>query len=212
MRILFFDTETNGLPLRRHAAPDDLANWPRVVQIAWQLVEIPNRDCAKADETESSLLSKQSFVVRPDPEVVWNEGSAAFHKISKEMALSSGTPGSVVFEAFLKDAREASLLVAHNLAFDTPVVVCELIHHGLPIRDLPERRYCTMEGTKAVCKLPSQYGRPSDPYKYPRLAELYTHLFGATETPDFHAADVDVQCLVRCFLELVRRRDISLPA
>lgn len=206
MRILFFDTETNGLPVRRHAAPDDLANWPRVVQIAWQLVEVPEGD------TESVLLSKQSFIVQPDPGVIWNEGSAAFHKISKATALSSGTPGPVVFEAFLKDAKEASLLVAHNLAFDTPVVVCELIHHGLSVRSLPEQRYCTMEGTKAVCKLPSQYGRPSDPYKYPKLAELYACLFGTADTPDFHAADVDVQCLVRCFLELVRRNAISLPA
>jgi len=203
MRILFFDTETNGLPIRRHAGPEDTANWPQVVQIAWQLLDISSSD--------ATLISKQSYIVQPDPGVVWNEGSATFHKISKETALEKGTPGSIVFEAFLRDARTASLLVAHNLAFDVPVLLCELIRHDLSIRDIPERRYCTMEGTKKICKLPSQYGKPEDPYKYPKLSELYAFLFGALDTPDFHSADVDVSCLVRCFRELVRRGDLTVP-
>lgn len=207
MRILFFDTETNGLPARRHAGPEETDNWPRVVQIAWQLLDFP----LETGDSEPVVLSSQSFIVQPDADLVWNEGSAVFHKISKATALSEGTPGDTVFRAFLRDASQAALLVAHNLAFDVPVVLCELIRNDLPLLDLPEARYCTMEGTKAFCKLPSPYGRAGDPYKYPKLAELYACLFGAGETPAFHAADVDVACLVRCFRELVRRGVLPLP-
>jgi hypothetical protein len=40
---LFFDTETSGLP-RTHKAPvSDLDNWPRIVQIAWLLIDEQGR-------------------------------------------------------------------------------------------------------------------------------------------------------------------------
>ena len=35
MSYLFFDTETTGLPLRWNAPITDIANWPRLVQLAW---------------------------------------------------------------------------------------------------------------------------------------------------------------------------------
>ena len=35
--FLIFDTETTGLPRDYNAALTDLDNWPRMVQIAWQL-------------------------------------------------------------------------------------------------------------------------------------------------------------------------------
>ena len=34
---LIFDTETTGLPRNYNAPLSDSANWPRAVQIAWQL-------------------------------------------------------------------------------------------------------------------------------------------------------------------------------
>ena len=34
---LIFDTETTGLPHNKTAPITDLDNWPRLVQIAWQL-------------------------------------------------------------------------------------------------------------------------------------------------------------------------------
>ncbi len=34
---LVFDTETTGLPKKWNAPLSDLDNWPRCVQLAWQL-------------------------------------------------------------------------------------------------------------------------------------------------------------------------------
>ncbi len=38
--LLFFDTETSGLPGNHRAPLNDLANWPRLVQIAWLLTDV----------------------------------------------------------------------------------------------------------------------------------------------------------------------------
>ena len=36
---LIFDTETTGLPKNWNAPVSDIDNWPRCVQIAWQVQE-----------------------------------------------------------------------------------------------------------------------------------------------------------------------------
>ena len=40
---LIFDTETTGLPKKFNAPITDLDNWPRCVQIAWQLHDYDGR-------------------------------------------------------------------------------------------------------------------------------------------------------------------------
>ena len=40
---LIFDTETTGLPLNWNAPLSNFENWPRCVQIAWQLHDIEGK-------------------------------------------------------------------------------------------------------------------------------------------------------------------------
>ncbi len=52
---LIFDTETTGLP-RDYSAPiTDFDNWPRLVQLAWQL----------HDHT-GKLMSSGNYIVKPE--------------------------------------------------------------------------------------------------------------------------------------------------
>jgi len=44
MKILFFDTETTGLPKNWKAPVEQLDNWPRLVQIAWQVYSSTTRN------------------------------------------------------------------------------------------------------------------------------------------------------------------------
>ena len=39
MKIFFFDTETTGLPINLNAPVSYLNNWPRLVQLAWQVYD-----------------------------------------------------------------------------------------------------------------------------------------------------------------------------
>ena len=204
MRILFFDTETNGLPRVKNAPIATVDNWPRVVQIAWQIWEFGPGD------TAPSHVQSLSFLVKPSPELVWDTGSFAIHKISKERATLEGRPGNEVFQAFLTALQSISVVCAHNVAFDKPVVLAELLRHSIDIRAWPQIEYCTCINTKELLKLPSRYAKPWDMYKLPKLVELYTFLYSPAQAFEFHSAAGDVQCLVQCFLELVRRRLVPL--
>ena len=52
---LIFDTETTGLPANWDAPLSDSDNWPRCVQIAWQL-----------HASDGSMISHNDFIVIPD--------------------------------------------------------------------------------------------------------------------------------------------------
>lgn len=204
MRILFFDTETNGLPHVKNAPVTVVENWPRVVQIAWQIWEF-----APGDSSPNHVQSL-SFLVKPDPGLVWDAGSFAIHKISKERAILEGTSGNEVFQAFSTVLQSSSVVCAHNIAFDKPVALAELLRHSIGITSWPHIEYCTCINTKELLKLPSRYAKPWDMYKLPKLVELYTFLYSPSVTFEFHSATGDVQCLVQCFRELVRRRFVPL--
>ena len=53
--FLTFDTETTGLPKNFKADVSDSENWPRLVQLAWQL----------NDQTGKLILNK-SIIVKPE--------------------------------------------------------------------------------------------------------------------------------------------------
>lgn len=206
MRILFFDTETNGLPTERYALTSEVHKWPHVVQIAWQLWEYTGLD------DSGKQLASESYILQPPGDLLWNEESAAIHKITKERALSEGLPGHVVLEKFKAIASQADVLSAHNLAFDKPVIRASFyrIDPAERFSWWPPAEYCSMENTKMMCKLPSKYAKPHDPYKNPRLSELYKHLYGTEANVEFHSAAGDVECLFLCFKELLRLRRVPM--
>ena len=53
--FLIYDTETTGLPKNYNAPLTDSDNWPRLVQLAWQL-----------HDAKGKLLSRGNSIVRPD--------------------------------------------------------------------------------------------------------------------------------------------------
>ena len=203
MRILFFDTETNGLPVRRHASETEVANWPRIVSLAWQVCEV--------SENGTEVVAKEHFLLSPAEGIVWDAHSEKIHGISLARLQQEGTPLADVLERFQQHLTTCSALVAHNLAFDKPVLVAEFLRLSRNL-SLPPILYCTMNSTKALCKIPAKTNFPkaSDPYKWPSLNELYIFLFGNNDGMKYHTADGDVHCLVLCFNELVRRRLVPL--
>ena len=52
---LIFDTETTGLPKNWKAPITDTDNWPRCVQIAWQL-----------HDEMGELVEDQNYLIKPD--------------------------------------------------------------------------------------------------------------------------------------------------
>ena len=57
--LLFFDTETTGVP-RNYSAPiSDLDNWPRLIQIGWAIY---NSDGSEIDAIEY-IIKPDSFII-----------------------------------------------------------------------------------------------------------------------------------------------------
>ena len=85
---LIFDTETTGKPRNYNAPITDLDNWPRMVQIAWQL-----------HDYDGNLIENQSFIVRPDGfDIPYN--AEKIHGISTQMAATYGAPLQEVLDVF----------------------------------------------------------------------------------------------------------------
>ena len=185
---LIFDTETTGLPRHYNAPVSDTDNWPRMVQLAWQL-----------HGPMGELIEAKNFIVRPEGyDIPFN--AEKIHGISTERALREGADLAFVLGEFSKAVARARFAVGQNISFDIPVVGCEYFRKGLE-NPLPRLGVLdTMsEVTANLCKIPGGRG-----YKFPKLIELHTHLFGEGFS-SAHNASADVEATARCFLELVRR-------
>jgi len=110
---LIFDTETTGLPRSWKAPITDVENWPRCVQIAWQLY----------DEM-GVLIEQKDFLIRPDGFDVPYEVEK-IHGISTALALQKGHDIAEVIAEFKSAIEKTSFLVGQNVGFDVNVWGCE---------------------------------------------------------------------------------------
>ncbi len=186
---LIFDTETTGLPANRQAPLTDFDNWPRIVQIAWQL-----------HNPKGKLISAQNFIVRPDGFTI-PFNAEKVHGISTERATKEGHPLREVLGIFNKDLEKAHLIIGHNIEdFDVRIIGSEYLRLNLPNAIASMATYDTQLQTRDFCAIPS--GRAGK-YKWPSLAELHEKLFGK-KYEDAHDAAYDVAANARCFFELLK--------
>ena len=191
---LIFDTETTGLPKRWDAPLSDLDNWPRCVQIAWQL-----------HDEMGELLDQQDYLIKPEGYTIPYD-SEVIHGISTELAEQQGEPLDVVLDHFREALAEAKFIVGQNVGFDMNIMGAELLRKGLPndMESLPVLDTCTEE-TALLCKIPGGRGGK---FKLPTLSELYAFLFEESFV-EAHNATADVEATSRCFFELIRRGEFS---
>ncbi|UBZ12444.1 DNA polymerase III subunit alpha [Flagellimonas marinaquae] len=191
---LIFDTETTGLPKRWDAPITDTDNWPRCVQIAWQL----------HDEL-GNLIEHQDFLVKPEGFNIPYEAEQ-IHGISTALAEEKGVPLNEVLEAFNKALLQTKFVVGQNVGFDINIMGCEFHREEVqsPLTELPVLDTCT-EHTAELCKIPGGRGGK---FKLPTLTELHEFLFGEPFA-EAHNATADVEATTRCFLELVRKKQYS---
>ena len=186
---LIFDTETTGLPKRWDAPITDADNWPRCIQIAWQLHDAMG-NCI---ESQDYLVQPEGFNIPYDAEKI--------HGISTELAQEQGIPLSEVLEKFNEALGKTKFVVGQNVKFDLNIMGAEFCREGVvnQLQELPVLDTCT-EHTASLCQLPGgRYGK----FKLPTLTELHEFLF-KTPFSEAHNATADVEATTRCFFELLR--------
>lgn len=195
--LLFFDTETTGLPSNWDAPSSDVTNWPRIVQISWII-----------SNDRGQIISKHNYIVKPEGFSIPIE-LAKIHGITTERALKEGEGLNNILDYFLRDLQQVSYIVGHNISFDKNVVAAEIYRKGSEklLDEIVIDKYvdmletkptiCTMLSSTNFCRIP----RYDNGYKWPKLSELYYKLFNK-ELVDAHDSSVDVQATFDCFWRL----------
>lgn len=182
--VLFFDTETTGIPDRSAKWDVDFNEYPRIVQIAWMIGE-----------------HAESHIIRPDG---WEipDDTVEIHGITTEYAMEHGEPFVSVIARFLDFAANAGLLCGHNIHFDTGIVKAnilrELGREFYNANDVEQslykgKRIDTMRSTMKWVDARNSWGK----LKFPNLGELYARCFPG-ETFPAHDALADTKAVARC--------------
>ncbi|WMI66341.1 DNA polymerase III subunit alpha [Aestuariibaculum sp. YM273] len=191
---LIFDTETTGLPKRWDAPITDTDNWPRCIQIAWQLHD----GMGNCIDQQDYLVQPEGFNIPYDAEKV--------HGISTELAQEQGVPLVEVLEKFNAVLGKTKFIVGQNVKFDLNIMGAEFVRGDMAnvLQELPVLDTCT-EHTAELCQIPGGRGGK---FKLPTLTELHEFLF-KQPFAEAHNATADVEATTRCFLELIRLEEFT---
>jgi DNA polymerase-3 subunit epsilon len=184
--ILFYDTETTGLP--EWSKPSEDPCQPRVTQLAAEL-------CI---EETGETIAELNHIILPDGWTIPAD-VAAMTGLTTELALIEGVAADLVIHEFIEMWNRAGLRSAHNEQFDMRMLRIELVRHqvfraqlvnGVPFADHWKAgpAFCTQgKATKIV-----NDARPAgDKKKTCTLGEAYAHFTGKT-LEGAHNAKVDV--------------------
>jgi DNA polymerase-3 subunit epsilon len=201
--ILFFDTETTGLPDYR--MPPEHECQPSIVQIAMSLTDDTGTERASA-----------SMVVQ----VIGREiptAASKVHGITTQMAAEFGVYPTAALYVWDRFAQMADTVVAHNLKFDLAVIEAAWTKHNPAFRTtVPDfhgrhdrlKQFCTMEAASPIVNLPptdrmiaAGFNKP----KSPKLEECVKHFFGE-EHSGAHDALADLRACARLYFHLQSSR------
>jgi len=189
--ILFYDTETTGLP--DFKAPSEATHQPHIVQIAAAIVDVETRQ----------VLSSLDLMIRPNGWTIPDEVStipdevSAIHGITTEMAGDIGIPEDIALSAFLEMWSGVNLRVGHNESFDARIIrIAMMRYDDLGVDDWKAgKAECTARLATPICKLPPTkrmlaVGRTH--HKTANMTEAYRHFTGL-ELENAHSAMADVK-------------------
>ena len=182
--VLFFDTETTGIPERSWNWDTDFEQYPHVVQIAWL------HGC-----------KVETHIIRPDGWEIPQE-TVDVHGITTKYALEHGEPFASVVDMFIQDCHDAGLICGHNIHFDTSIIKANILRElGREYYDANDvenalykgKRIDTMRPTMKWVDARMANGR----LKFPNLSELYSRCFPGESFPA-HDALEDVKAVAKC--------------
>ena len=180
MSVVVFDVETTGLPKKRNRPFTEFDNWPYIVQMSWLVY----------DSNKQEIESINDYIVKLPDNVTIPRDSVKIHGITNKKMRERGENILDVLMEFKRDISNSSVLVAHNLDFDTSIVSVELLRNNLrnAIYYYRGEKYCTMKKTKHLFR------------RWPKLMELHKKFFNKIPK-NLHNSLIDVYVCFRCFCQ-----------
>lgn len=193
--FLIFDTETTGLPGSWNAPITDSDNWPRCVQLAWQLHDVSGK-----------LINTGNYIIKPEGYTI-PFNAEKVHGISTERALREGHDLKEVLDIFFADVERATYLAGHNIEFDINIMAAEYFRLGYGEKVLTTKQALdTKDLSTDYCAISGGRGGK---FKWPTLTELHTKLFGVAFA-EAHDAAYDVDATGKCFFGLITNKVIRV--
>ena len=212
-RVLIFDVETTGLIPKRSSNDTDpipIKDYPYIIQFSFILYDIIN--------SRIEILY-DSYIDIPDDVII----SPFVNNLTGITNMDCSTKGRNIVDviiAFSIAYKNCNVLVAHNIGFDSEMIMIEIQRNREEIlKRSPEcftlfnipyekinniERYCTMLKGVNICNIiiqPKTEGKPPRK-KWPKLNELYEYLFDGEKVEGLHNSIVDVKTCVRCYLKM----------
>jgi DNA polymerase III epsilon subunit-like protein len=165
---------------------------------------IYNTETGEVDETYDAYIKLNTWVV-VDPV------SIQIHGITQEIMDKKGIP---IQEALihLRDALgKVDLCVGHNVSFDKRFIIVEGVRNSIRMNFPAD--YCTMKNSKNICKIQFTFSDGTKGYKFPKLMELYEHLFPDIPAPqNLHNSLADTIVTLKCYCKMAHNVNLSLES
>jgi DNA polymerase III epsilon subunit-like protein len=184
--ILFFDTETTGIPLWND--PSDDPRQPYVVEIACELW--------------AGGAQIDAFHEIVNPGVPIPEEVVALHGITTEIAAEKGILPDDMLRTFFSLVGRAEFIVGHNVSFDVRMMRIQAARVTGEKWDRPIPTYCTMRSATNRCRILKENPRTHNDWKWPSLSEAVRHFFDE-DHGDAHSALADCTAARRVFFHLM---------
>ena len=94
--------------------------------------------------------------------------------------------------------KDSDLVVAHNVSFDSRMIKQEMKRHDLKMAEC--KTYCTMKMGKNITNI-KRYNSRGEYIKYPKLIELYQHLFNESFVGQHDAVEDAIAC-AKCYFKM----------
>lgn len=190
--IMFYDTETTDV--WDFKASYDAEHQPNLIQLGYKIYESQSR----------TVVAEIGVLVNSAKFDTWrgiSEGAQNVHKISEEIVRNWGYDPALVMNEFVEWADRCQTFVAHNEQFDNRIMQCFSKRAGFsPDVFGTKSKFCTMQFTTNICKIPSPKGKG---FKWPKLDEAYRNLVDKNGFSDAHNALADVNACADIFWKLV---------
>lgn len=197
---LIIDIETIGFPKRKDLKFGDEPDYKdnqkydsaRMVQLSFMLCN---------DKLEE--ISIEDIIIKADG---FNINNADIHGITNEISEKEGVICEDALNLLEKYLHKCSYIIAHNTAFDIPIIKNELYRAEMfdTIKEIETKIiYCTMKNTKNLVNIKNKYG-----IKYPSLAELYLYTFNECIT-NAHNSKYDVINLHKIVKKLFEEKKLT---
>ena len=189
MNKIIFDTETTGIPERKgfnkyfHPSQIERYNSSRIVEIAYIILDKNNNE-----------VKNYTTIIKPDNFFIENSN---IHNITQDKAEKEGICFKHMISLFYGDLKNCDTLIAHNLNFDINILLSECYRYGFKniIDEINlKNQYCTMLKGKSILF--------ENDSKYPKLIELYNHIYSEQFNQIHNALDDCIKCQ-KCYLKLI---------